>query len=59
MKAASNVKGARREDGEVTRWVGFRVGNQSYALDILRVQEVLAAAEIEPVPGTSPAVLGV
>ncbi|WP_051749024.1 chemotaxis protein CheW [Nevskia soli] len=60
MKAAiGNVKGARREDGKVTRWVGFRVGSQNYALDILRVQEVLAAAEIEPVPGTPPAILGV
>lgn len=53
------MRGARRDDGAVTRWVGFRVENQSYALDILRVQEVLAAAEIEPVPGTPPAVLGV
>ena len=56
---SGRVKGARRDDGAVTRWVGFRVESQSYALDILRVQEVLAAAEIEPVPGTPPAVLGV
>lgn len=52
-------KGARRGDGVLTRWVGFRVENQHYALDILRVQEVLASAEIEPVPGTPPAVMGV
>jgi purine-binding chemotaxis protein CheW len=43
----------------VTRWVGFRVDSQFYALDILGVQEVLAAVEVEPVPGTPPAVLGV
>jgi purine-binding chemotaxis protein CheW len=50
---------ARRDDSAVTRWVGFRVCGQHYALDILRVQEVLASAEIEPVPGTPPAVMGV
>jgi len=55
----TGIQAARRGDGVVTRWVGFQVEGQSYALDILRVQEVLAAAEIEPVPGTPPAVMGV
>jgi purine-binding chemotaxis protein CheW len=49
----------RSSDGPLSRWVGFRVGGQSYALDIRRVQEVLVAAEIEPVPGAPAAVLGV
>jgi len=49
----------RSNDAPPTRWVGFRVGEQHYALDILRVQEVLASADIEPVPGAPPAVLGV
>jgi purine-binding chemotaxis protein CheW len=55
----TGIQGARRGDGVITRWVGFQVEGQSYALDILHVQEVLAAAEIEPVPGTPPAVMGV
>ena len=50
---------ARRGDGPVTRWVGFSVAGQSYAIDIRHVQEVLASAEIETVPGAPPAVLGV
>lgn len=51
--------GARRSDGPLSRWVGFGVAGQNYAVDIRRVQEVLVGAEIEPVPGTPPAVLGV
>ena len=50
---------ARRDDGELGRWVGFQLAGQSYALDIRKVQEVLVAAEIEPVPGAPRAVLGV
>jgi purine-binding chemotaxis protein CheW len=49
----------RSSDGPLSRWVGFSVAQQHYALDILRVQEVLAGAEIEPVPGAPAAVLGV
>jgi purine-binding chemotaxis protein CheW len=60
MKASDSPTALRRSgDGPATRWVGFRVGQQHYALDILRVQEVLASADIEPVPGAPPAVLGV
>ena len=50
---------ARRSDGVLGRWVGFRLAGQSYALDIRKVQEVLVAAEVEPVPGAPHAVLGV
>ncbi|MDR3417542.1 MAG: chemotaxis protein CheW [Nevskia sp.] len=56
---AQNLRAARRDDSTITRWVGFRVDEQNYALDIHQVQEVLAAAEIEPVPGAPSAVLGV
>lgn len=49
----------RRQDDSVSRWVGFRLGGQLYALPILRVQEVLSEAVIEPVPGTSALVCGV
>lgn len=50
---------ARHDDGVLSRWVGFRLAGQSYALDIRKVQEVLVAAEVEPVPGAPRAVLGV
>lgn len=41
------------------RWIGFDLAGQSYAVPILGVQEVLASAHIEPVPGSPRGVLGV
>jgi len=49
----------RREDRAISRWVCFELDNQMYGLPITGVQEVLADAVIEPVPGTTPMVLGV
>lgn len=49
----------RRKDDHVSRWVCFGVGDQVYGLPILAVQEVLREAQIEPVPGAAPQVLGV
>lgn len=41
------------------RWIGFDLASQSYAVPILSVQEVLASAHIEPVPGSPSGILGV
>lgn len=49
----------RRKDDNVSRWVCFGVSDQIYGLPILAVQEVLREAQIEPVPGAAPQVLGV
>jgi purine-binding chemotaxis protein CheW len=49
----------RREDMVLRRCVSFELDGQRYALDILHVREVVAAALIEPVPGSPPEVLGV
>ncbi len=49
----------RRADDSVSRWVCFDVGGQRYGVPILSVQEVLRAAQIEPVPGAGAQVLGV
>ncbi|MGQ0621037.1 MAG: chemotaxis protein CheW [Panacagrimonas sp.] len=47
-------------DGAVLRrWIGFELAGQLYGVPILAVQEVLADAEVEPVPGAPPEVLGV
>lgn len=43
----------------VRRWIGFDLADQLYGVPILSVLEVLAQAEIEPVPGTADDVLGV
>ncbi len=50
---------ARRSGDTCSRWVGFELDRQRYALPILQVQEVLASADIEPVPGAPQDVLGV
>ncbi|HEY5849215.1 MAG TPA: chemotaxis protein CheW [Lysobacter sp.] len=41
------------------RWLRTNVGNDSYALELLRVQEVLRPAPIVAMRGAAPAVLGV
>lgn len=51
--------GSKRSGDLITRWVGFELAGQHYGIPILQVQEVLAGAEIEAVPGTGAEVLGV
>lgn len=41
------------------QWVSFRLGQETYALKALNVQEILKAEEISPVPGAPHFVLGV
>ncbi|NHA13565.1 chemotaxis protein CheW [Thioalkalivibrio sp. XN279] len=41
------------------RCVTFRVEGETYALDVLRVREVLRSADIVPVPGAPDSVLGI
>ncbi|HQS02072.1 MAG TPA: chemotaxis protein CheW [Halothiobacillus sp.] len=43
----------------ISRWVTFTVADETYALNVLDVQEVLRAAEITPIPGAHPAVRGI
>lgn len=50
---------ARRADDSSARWVCFELAGQLYGLEILKVQEVLAAAEIESVPGAPAQILGI
>ena len=55
---AAQPTGRRRGD-RLSRWVSFFLDGQCYGIDILQVQEVLAKAEIEPVPRAPSDVLGV
>lgn len=48
-----------RQGDSLRRWIGFELAGQLYGVPILSVQEVLASAEIEPVPGTPPEIRGV
>jgi chemotaxis signal transduction protein len=53
------VLAARSSDGVLSRWVGFTLAGQQYAVDIRKVQEVVVAPDIEPVPRAPSAVRGV
>lgn len=50
---------ARHDDARISRWVCFELAGQRYGLPIGAVQEVVAEAQVEPVPGSAPQVLGV
>lgn len=55
----SEMIGARRKGDKLSRWVSFVLEGQSYGIDILQVQEVLARVDIERVPRAPADVLGV
>lgn len=42
-----------------TQVVCFRLGKETYGVDILDLREIVKAREITPVPGTAPFVLGI
>jgi purine-binding chemotaxis protein CheW len=54
--AAQNEKLAT---DSVSQWVTFRLGDETYGIDVLKVQEVLRITEISPVPGAPDYVLGI
>lgn len=41
------------------QWVTFRLGNETYGINVMQVQEVLRVSEIAPVPGAPDYVLGI
>lgn len=45
--------------GALTQWVTFSLEDETYGIDVMRVQEVLPMSEIAPVPGAPPYVLGI
>jgi purine-binding chemotaxis protein CheW len=47
-------------DADITQqWVSFMLGDETYAIDVMKVQEVLKPVEITPVAGSPHYVLGV
>lgn len=46
-------------DDPQTQWLTFTLGNETYAVDVLHVQEVLRCPEISPVPGAPVPVLSI
>lgn len=58
MERAQPEKRRRAED-VVKRWLRFTIGEQSYAVEVLKVQEVMRVPEVLPLRGADPSVLGV
>lgn len=44
---------------EVLQWVTYRLGEETYGINVMQVQEVLRHTEIAPVPGAPDYVLGI
>ncbi|WLI47629.1 chemotaxis protein CheW [Pseudomonas beijingensis] len=53
---ASSQKGS---EDPILQWVTFKLDNETYGLNVMRVQEVLRYTEIAPVPGAPSYVLGI
>lgn len=48
-----------KADDQVTQWGTFRLGEEIYGIDVMRIREVLRYTEITPVPGAPYYVLGI
>lgn len=47
------------DQDKLTQWVTFTLADETYGLDVMRVQEVLRVSEITPVPGAQDFILGI
>ena len=47
------------KNGELLRWVTFKLGNEIYGVNVMQVREVLRYTDIAPVPGAPSYVLGI
>jgi purine-binding chemotaxis protein CheW len=50
---------AKNTDDPMLQWVTFRLGGETYGINVMQVQEVLRYTEIAPVPGAPAYVLGI
>src|SRR3990167_9390964 len=53
---ATNAKGS---EDPILQWVTFKLDNETYGINVMRVQEVLRYTEIAPVQGAPSYVLGI
>lgn len=56
---ASSPRENRRASERTSRWLRLRCGAQAYALELLKVQEVVLPVPLLPLRGTCPAMLGI
>jgi purine-binding chemotaxis protein CheW len=52
-------KAVADSNDEVLQWVTYRLGDETYGINVMQVQEVLRYTEIAPVPGAPDYVLGI
>lgn len=48
-----------QDDVVYHQWATFKVNNELYGIDVIKVKEVLRYSEMTPVPGAEPYVLGI
>lgn len=54
------VNTAQQTDGDsVLQWVTFKLGRETYAINVMQIREVLRYSDIAPVPGAPHYVLGI
>ena len=56
---ASSPRESRRASERTSRWLRLRCGAQAYALELLKVQEVVLPVPLLPLRGTASAMLGI
>jgi purine-binding chemotaxis protein CheW len=56
---ASSPRENRRANERTSRWLRLRCGAQAYALELLKVQEVVLPVPLLPLRGTAPEMLGI
>lgn len=56
---ASNSTKSNASEDPIFQWVTFRLGGETYGINVMQVQEVLRYSEIAPVPGAPHYVLGI
>lgn len=59
MSIEKNMTSSEKKNDEVLQWVTYRLGDETYGINVMQVQEVLRYTEIAPVPGAPDYVLGI
>ena len=59
LNPASSPREHRRANERTSRWLRMRCGSQAYALELLKVQEVVLPVPLLPLRGTPAAMLGI
>lgn len=59
MKEERKIDSTVVGDDEVLQWVTYRLGDETYGINVMQVQEVLRHTEIAPVPGAPEYVIGI